>query len=121
MGLFSKKKKEEKPKEFPIYETHAPDLKEPFSIPLRKPEPPLAPLTTKARGEEKPIFVKIDKYKAAISTIEDIKAKLENIEKILRNLNKIKSEEEDELENWQRDVSIIKEKLLSVDKNLFGV
>lgn len=121
MGLFSKKQKEirqlpplpeEIPQEeFPSYE---PQFRpEEFKIPIEKPR--------SITLESKPIYVKIDKYKSAMKTLAEIKARLFEAEKILDNLRKIKNEEDNEFENWRNDIEQIKEKLLSVDKELFEV
>lgn len=122
MGLFSKKKPEvrnlpllpeEQPEEFPTYEPQFNRDSEEFKIPIEKPRSLL--------GESKPIYVKIEKYQAAIKTLEEIRSRLVEAEKIINNLQKIKNEEDSEFENWRKDVEEIKEKLLSVDEDLFEV
>jgi hypothetical protein len=142
MGLFSKKKKDEprvlsplpefpkfseEPK-FPTYEPQfkqLPEEKE-VDIPIRKPvfSPRSIDLETSrppASIEEKPLFVKIDRYKEALSSINDIKNKLKEIEVILNKLEEIKNEEDKELSTWHDNIDTIKEKLISVDKKLFEV
>lgn len=69
--------------------------------------------------EEKPLFVKIDDYESAIYTLDKIKAKLKEADRILEGLNKIRNEEEQQLEQWKRDLMTVKEKLLMIDKQLF--
>lgn len=132
MGLFRKKKpKIESLPEFPKLKESFPSY-EPQLPRVEKPSPPITPKfrfpETKPVFEEPtfrqkpvsgPLFVKIDKYKAAVKTIDDIKARLNEAEKILRNLNKINDEEQHELSEWQHDITEIKEKLLKVDKDLF--
>lgn len=121
MGLFSKKKKkeirllpplpEELPEEDMLYE---PQFKpERFKLPIDKPKSIFI--------EQKPIYIKIEKYKAAMKTLAEIKARLTEAEKILNNLQKIKNEEDQEFENWRNDIEQIKQKLLSVDEKLFEV
>lgn len=136
MGLFKRKKKEEKPKipefpklpEEPSFPTYEPQLKK-FSlqkdeelpeleIPIKKPK---IPERVTLPAEEKPLFVKIEKYKSAVDIVNKIKNKLSEAEKILENLNKIKNQEDEELEKWQTDIDSIKENLLKVDKELFEV
>lgn len=129
MGLFSRKKKKEPKKfpDFPSYESQIkpfertsfepipePDFNEPLDIPTRK--QPFRQI-----GEEKPLFVKVEKYRSAVKHIDEIKAKLQEAEKILSNLNKIKDEESEELRAWQTDIQEIKSKLLDVDKTLFEI
>lgn len=125
MGLFSRKKKETKKiPNFPAYEPQIKGFDKPLFEPI--PEPtgeefkiPTRKQNFKQVGEEKPLFVKIEKYKTAVRHIDEIKAKLAEAEKILRNLNKIKQEEEEEIRAWQEDIDNIKNKLLDVDKVLF--
>lgn len=120
MGLFSKKKKvvrklpplpEEISEEDVLYE---PQFKpERFRLPIEKPRSILV--------EQKPIYIKIEKYKAAMKTLAEIKARLTEAEKILNNLTKIKNEEDQEFETWRNDLEQIKQKLLSVDQKLFEI
>ena len=82
---------------FPVYEPEIkmPEIREIKSavnqpgllsdIPIRKPQPIRIierPSPEKIVLEEKPIFVKIDKYKEAIRTIDQIKAKLKEDQKL---------------------------------------
>lgn len=71
--------------------------------------------------EDKAIFVKINKYKAAIDTLEIIKEKLKTAEIIIDELAKIREKEEAEFSEWQNSIQEIKEKLSQVDRNLFEV
>jgi hypothetical protein len=140
MGLFSSKRKDEpkvlsplpefpriseEPK-FPTYEPQfkqLPEEKE-INIPLRKPvfSPRQIDIqSSPASIEEKPLFVKIDRYKEALSSINDIKNKLKEIESILSKLEEIKNVEDKELTTWRDNIDIIKEKLISVDKRLFEI
>ena len=72
-------------------------------------------------GEDKAIFVKIDNYKQAIHTLDALKAKLEDAEEILRAFEDVKSQEEEKLESWRKDLQNTKDKLFSIDKELFEV
>ena len=71
--------------------------------------------------EEKAIFVKINKYKSAIDTLELIKEKLKTAEIIIDELAKIREKEEAEFSEWQNSIHEIKEKLAQVDRTLFEV
>ena len=71
--------------------------------------------------EEKAIFVKVDKYKEAIDTLEIIKEKLKTTQVVLNELRELKKKEDAELEEWQASIDQIKEKLTLVDNNLFEV
>jgi len=71
--------------------------------------------------EEKPLFVKIDKYKDVMRTIKELKIKLDEANAILSEIAKIKEEEEKELQKWTAELGKIKDKLISIDKSLFEV
>jgi len=71
--------------------------------------------------EDKAIFVKINKYKAAMDTLEVIKEKLKTAEIIIDELSKIREKEEAEFNEWQNSIQEIKNKLSQVDRNLFEV
>ena len=119
---------EEEFPEFPTYEPTVSDIKEEvdkgsddFEVPVRdskkidiKPERNLP-------ESGKPLFVQIDKYKDVMHTMDAIKAKLDDVDKLLDNLDQIKTEEDRKLEDWKRDLQNIKEKLVSVDRDLFEV
>lgn len=70
---------------------------------------------------DKPLFVKIDDYKDAMTTLKELKTKLKESTDILTELSKIKEREEEELEGWHNQLEEIKTKLEAVDKTLFGL
>src|SRR3989338_1303921 len=70
--------------------------------------------------EGRPIFIKLDDYKDAIHTLDIIKARLRETEKILNEISNLRREEDRELENWKSDLERMKEKILYIDTNLFG-
>ncbi|MBU2589952.1 MAG: hypothetical protein KKA65_05015 [Nanoarchaeota archaeon] len=76
-------------------------------------------LSIPIQDEEKPLFVKIDKYREVISTMNQIKSKLKDADEILAELNKIKQQEDNEIETWHSDLETIKGKLMAIDRALF--
>ncbi|MBU0929599.1 MAG: hypothetical protein KJ623_00835 [Nanoarchaeota archaeon] len=148
MSLFKKKRSEdsiklpELPKlEFPSYEPQIrpindrPEIhelrdiiketKEQSEIPVRKMVPhgleramPMRHMELMGK-EEKPLFVRIDNYKQAVNDIEHIKNRLREAEHILDEVDRIRLEENRELEQWRSEINRIKEKLLDIDKKLF--
>jgi hypothetical protein len=69
------------------------------------------------RGQS--LFVKIDKYNGLLDLVTEIRKKLNNADRILKELEDIKKEEEKELRNWQGDIASIKNKLVGIDEQLF--
>lgn len=129
--------------EFPKYEPSVADIKkevskssdEDLSIPMRNqdftgkkmaavvmPEASKqSNVPSKVIGEEKSLFVKIDNYKQALHTLEALKAKIEDAEEVIRAFEDIKIQEDEKLESWKKDLQNMKDKLLSIDKELFEV
>ena len=82
---------------------------------------PMGSVKRFSMGEDKPLFVKIDSYKQAMHTLDALKAKLEDAEDVLKAFEDIKAQEDDKLEAWKRDLQNMKDKLFSIDKELFEV
>lgn len=72
-------------------------------------------------SEERPLFVRIDNYKEAMHTLDALKAKLSDAEELLAALEEVKAQEEQKLDDWKKDIQNIKDKLVSIDKELFEV
>ena len=150
MGLFSKKKPEEKeelppltfpelpkkglPEYKPAIEPRMEDEPEEikkavkpsefsFDIPKRKPLPDIFSEKSIEPAEKyregRTMFVKIQHYKDAMRTMDEVKDKLAEAEKILRKLDQLKEQENNEIAMWHQDLENIKQKLLSIDKTLF--
>src|SRR3989338_2406278 len=133
MGLFSKKKEEKIPaissniklvqpklniSEFP--EIH----KEETPVPLYKPT--LSEITTedistsRLTTSEKPLFIKIEKYKSAMEELESLKEKIHTTEEILNSLEDIRRKEDRQIQTWREELNKLKNKLLNIDKDLFN-
>ncbi|MBL7100860.1 MAG: hypothetical protein ISS23_02820 [Nanoarchaeota archaeon] len=102
-----------------------------LDIPIRKPmgrrpiipPPAEAPKELRQEGVQKrgqTLFVKIERYKEAVVKMDHIKEVIGEAEQILKKLDEIKRQEDEELIKWHQDLETIKTKILSVDKNLFG-
>ena len=70
-------------------------------------------------GEEKPLFIKVDRYKEALRAIDSLKAKITEAENVLRTLEDIREDESRKLESWKSEIQSLKDKLLTIDQSLF--
>ncbi len=84
-------------------------------------------LTHKTQGFAKPstkkiepVYIRLDKFETTVQTFEEIKNKITEIEKLLVKTKDIKEREEKELEEWEREIEIIKSRIDSIDKNIFN-
>ena len=82
-------------------------------------EKSLAKPSSRNMIKDNTLFVKIDKYKESMRTLNLIKDSLMNTEHILNKLHQIKSQEDDEIQKWHDQIKRIKQKVMYMDKNLF--
>tara|TARA_Y100000310_G_scaffold343906_1_gene453830 strand:+ start:5345 stop:5857 length:513 start_codon:yes stop_codon:yes gene_type:complete len=96
---------------------------EEFSMPKINPNMPversIAPIERPIERREGHIYVELDQYKEAIAKVDRVKEKIKQAEDVLDELNKLKLEEEKEIEAWRRYLQDVKNNLLDVDKKLF--
>lgn len=76
---------------------------------------------SKKRYEKaEPVFIRIDKFEEGLKVFEKTKEKIMEIEKTLRDINKIKEAEEKELEDWEEEIREIKNHIEQVDQDIFS-
>ena len=131
MGLFGFKKKEESsdlpplqfpelPKSVPSFDSgsfggDAERIKSAVSMQL----PSLGPSSVDSMGGEKPLFVKVEKYRDVVETLKKLKARLNDADVVLSKLGQLREEEDRELSAWQNDLEKIRGQLLDIDRKLF--
>lgn len=104
----------------------------PFEYELPKEEPPEVPkppmhheihheeeFHTRASDFNEPVYVKIESYQKSVQNLKDASALLRQAEKILAEIQRIKTAEDKQLDEWFHEITEIKNKLLTVDKDLF--
>ena len=88
-----------------------------------KPKPatiPAAPAQTPRPAlSNKPIFVRIDKFKSARESLEIVRSKLGDMEELLKEIKEVNSKEEQELSSWDRDIETIKARIHNIDSEVF--
>lgn len=79
----------------------------------------LQPLPQKSFSQE-PIFVRIDKFQAAMKNLEEIRKQVSEIERYLAEIRGIKAKEEEEIQKWEHEILSAKSSLDNIDKILFS-
>ena|SRR3989344_5370229 len=67
-----------------------------------------------------PLFIKLDTFERAISSFNEIKLKISEIESLQRNIREIKNREEAELSEWEREIEGIKARLEQINHDIFS-
>ena len=75
--------------------------------------------TGKVRKAE-PIFIRIDKFDESMEIFENVKKKILEMEKMLKEIKKVKDGEEEELKLWEKNVQLIKEQIKKIDEDIFS-
>lgn len=82
--------------------------------------PTMTPPVPRFSKKIEPVYIRIDKFKSAINSFQEIQAKLSEIDNLLRKINEQKRKEDEELREWEREIEMIKARIESIDKNIFS-
>lgn len=66
-----------------------------------------------------PIYIKLDKFESTMATFHDIKAKVTEVESLLKDIRKTKIQEEKELNEWEEELTKLKARLDQIDQQVF--
>ena len=70
--------------------------------------------------EAEPVFIRLDKFEEGVQIFHNTKARMSEIEQLLKDTKRLKEEEEKELENWEAEIEAIKTEIEKVEKNIFS-
>lgn len=76
--------------------------------------------TSRKSSKKEPVFIRIDKFEESMKTFEKTKKEIAEIEKMLKDIQKIKDQEEKELESWSNSIVKIKDQVAKVDEDIFS-
>lgn len=72
------------------------------------------------RGREnKPVFVRLDKFQLARSSLENVKVKIAEIENLLKQIREVKAREDQELSSWEGEMENVKARIQNVLSDIF--
>ncbi len=75
---------------------------------------------TGRREKAEPIFIRIDTFEESLKIFESTKNRIFEIEKMLRDIKRLKEEEEKELEMWEQEIQNLKQQIEKVDQDIFS-
>ncbi|MEK6906283.1 MAG: hypothetical protein AABW81_01540 [Nanoarchaeota archaeon] len=67
-----------------------------------------------------PVFIRIDKFEEGLNNLEKTRVQISEIEKMLKDIQKIKEEEEQELTLWENEINSAKEKIEKIERDIFS-
>lgn len=78
----------------------------------------LKPFTKSLPKKEDSVYIRLDKFQATMQAFRDILTRIREIEDLLARTKEIKTREEKELEEWEREIQAIKIRINSIDKEI---
>lgn len=70
-------------------------------------------------NQKAPVFVKLDDYKKAMSSVDNVKKQIVQIKKTLQKIDELRDKEQEELFGWKEHIARVEEEISFVDKSLF--
>ncbi len=67
-----------------------------------------------------PLFVRIDKFEAALRDFEDISIKIKRIEELITEIRELREKEDREFGEWEKDLQVMKSRMDNIDRTLFS-
>jgi hypothetical protein len=77
------------------------------------------PTPSQFLNPNRPIFVKIDKFKSARESLDTVKEKLTEIDELLKMIRDVKHKEDQELVSWEKEMENIKSRISHVSTEIF--
>ena len=71
-------------------------------------------------SEKGPVFVRIDKFENALELFKKTREEVGEIEKLFDEIKELKTKEENELSNWERELQNMKGQIEKINENLFS-
>ena len=102
------------PRNLPPITSYPPtQLHEPRSLEMSEWEEPQHQIPSQ------PLFIKLDTFEKAVSSFNEIKLSVSEVESLLRNIRDIKNKEEAELSEWEKEIETIKSRLEQINHDIF--
>ena len=67
-----------------------------------------------------PVFIRIDRFEESLRIFEDAKRQLSSIEDMLGDIEKIRGDEDVELEHWEKEIQTLKGQIEKIDRDVFS-
>lgn len=96
----------------------APIIKEQWEpMPLPQENMPIMP--PKRMAENKPIYVRLDKFQAAKKTLDELRTMVTESEELLKKVRELKIREDQELSAWEKEMQLIRARINNVSADIF--
>lgn len=70
--------------------------------------------------KEEPIFIRMDKFEEGLNALEVARKQIAEIDKLLKDIKKVKEDEDKELASWEKEISTAREQIEKIDRDIFS-
>ena len=81
--------------------------------------PPMQQEFQSTKESKRPIFIKLEKFKESKESLIKISEKLDQMDELLKMIKDIKSKEDAEITEWEKDIENIKARISFINKEIF--
>jgi predicted DNA-binding protein (UPF0251 family) len=71
------------------------------------------------KNQTTPVFIKLDNYKKILSSVDDVKKRIVEVNKTIQEIEELRLAEQQELNQWKTNIAEISEEISFVDATLF--
>jgi len=107
-------------REIPSMEQRAPPKPLNLGTPPTMPSMPQQGYQKLPSKKAEPIYIRLDKFETTLEAFDAIRTKINEIEDLLKKTKEIRAKEEKELEEWERELEVIKSRIDYIDRNIFN-
>lgn len=70
-------------------------------------------------NDKSPVFIKIEEYRSVLDVLDELKKQVVDVRETLQDIDDIRAEEENDLQQWREKLNEVEKKILFVDQALF--
>jgi|TARA_Y100000310_G_scaffold343163_1_gene449569 septation ring formation regulator EzrA len=96
------------------------EIEPPKRIIQNKREIPESFVEAATKVKEEPVFIRIDKFEESLKIFEKTKERISEVDRMLRDIRKVREKEEQELSIWEEEIQNLKNQIEKVDQDIFS-
>ena len=73
----------------------------------------------KTERKNAPVFVKVNEYQELLDILDVMKQKIKNTESTLAKIKELKSQEDEEIKEWEKSIGEVSKRIAFIDKTFF--
>jgi hypothetical protein len=80
---------------------------------------PQIKIKNQENNPNKPIFIKLEKFKETKKSLDEIKKRVSEMDELLKLIKEVKAKENEEISEWEKELEKVKARIHAVNSNIF--